>query len=226
MISARSNTLISTMFKLSMKDIPRTAKLMHDQFPLENTYSWARAVGLKQSNLEYWLREEYLQKPIHEEIGCYGIKVDDEIVGVIINEKFTMKKEEDKNEELIVDELLAYAYSSFDALIDAAKDIVQIELDRKREKGPIAYVSWIACDINNRNKGIADSLIEKSSMEMTKLGYKYSTAFCVSPTASRVFKRRGYEQWGAIQYNKFEHKSKYPFAILPDSLTIMVKELK
>jgi len=225
MISASSNTLVSTMLKLTIKDIPRTAKLIHDAFPLDSKHSWARAVGLKQSNLEYWLREEYLQKPIKEDIGCYGVKVNDEIVGVIINEKFTMKKE-DKQEEVVADELLAYALSSFDALIYSAKDVFQKELDRKRDQGPVAYVAWIATDEKNRNQGIADTLIEKSSNEMMKLGYKYSTAFCVSPLATKVFKRRGYQQWGSIEYNKFSHKNKIPFLILPDALTIMVKELK
>jgi len=226
MRSASSNTLISTMLRLSIKDIPKTAKLIDNAFPLDSTHSWARAVGLKQSNLEYWLREEYLQKPIKEDIGCYGVKVNDEIVGVIINEKFSMKKEEDKQEEVVADELLAYALSSFDALIDAAKDTFQKELDKKQDEGPVAYVAWIATDEKNRNQGIADTLIEKSSNEMMKLGYKYSTAFCVSPLAAKVFKRRGYQQWGAIEYNKFSYKNKHPFHILPDSLMIMVKELK
>ena len=35
-----------------------------------------------------------------------------------------------------------------------AKDVFQKELDKKRDKGPVAYVAWIATDENNRNKGI------------------------------------------------------------------------
>jgi hypothetical protein len=56
-------------------------------------------------------------------------------------------------------------------------------------------------------------------------GYKYSTAFCVSPTATRAFNKQGYVSIKDIKYSEFECNGSKPFSILPDYLSIMVKEL-
>lgn len=61
---------------------------------------------------------------------------------------------------------------------------------------------------------------------MINKGYKYSTAFCVSPTATKAFEKRGFVSWGEIVYKKFDHNGNKPFALLPDCLSIMAKELK
>lgn len=225
MMISSSSILLKSIVRLTKSDISRTATLIHNAFPLEGTHSWARAVGMKQSNLEYWLREEYLQKPISEDIGCYGISKGDELLGVIINERFPL--EEDKLDDIEEDEFLKDAYSSFDALLDAGKEIVRNKLKQKGlpDKN-IGYIAWIASQEQYRGQGIADELISKSCSEMINNNYKHCIAFCVSPTATRVFSKRDFIEWGDINYKNFQHKGKNPFAILPDSMTIMVKELK
>ena len=60
---------------------------------------------------------------------------------------------------------------------------------------------------------------------MKDKGYKYSTAFCVSPTATRAFNKQGYVSIKDIKYSEFECNGSKPFSILPDYLSIMVKEL-
>jgi len=226
---------LNRVIKLKRDDISRTAKLIHDAFPVESTHSWARAVGLQSSNLEYWLREMYLMKPIEiEDIGCFGITFKEDLIGVIISERFPILKvdkieiEEKEEEKVEVDPLLNYAYSSFDALIDAGKDVVRNELKKKNENEKtilVGYVSWIATNETHRGQGIADELIKIATNSMRDRGYKYSTAFCVSPTATRAFNRQGYNSWKDIKYSEFDVNGNKPFAILPDSLSIMVKKL-
>ena len=217
------------IMRLTRNEIARTATLIHNAFPLESPHSWARAVGLPKSNLEYWLRETYLAKPVEiEDIGCYGITNKEELAGVIINERFpVLKVDKEEEEETVDDPLLQYAYSSFDSLLDTGKDIVRTELKNKNENQNclVGYVAWIATNENYRGQGIADELIGIATSAMKDKGYKYSSAFCVSPTATRAFKRHGYESLRDIKYSEFNVNGKKPFSILPDYLSIMVKQL-
>ena len=63
--------LVSTLALLSLRlarltsnEVPAIASLLHNQFPLDGQYSWARAVGLKSSNLENITIKAYIIKSL------------------------------------------------------------------------------------------------------------------------------------------------------------------
>jgi GNAT superfamily N-acetyltransferase len=87
------------------------------------------------------------------------------------------------------------------------------------------YVAWLATDERYRGQGAAARLVEAATKTFLDKGCKMSVAYCVCPTAARVFKRHGYEVWGTIPYKSFVYKGQAPFAILPDEVTIAVKVL-
>ena len=73
--------------------------------------------------------------------------------------------------------------------------------------------------------GLAGELIRAGSDTMRKSGCRFGIAFTVSPRATFVFEKEGYERWGYIKYNEYELDGKKPFKVLPDEVSIMVCDL-
>ncbi len=236
--------LVSTLALLSLRlarltsnEVPAVASLLHNQFPLDGQYSWARAVGLKSSNLEYYLLGDYLPKIFQADdsyIGCYGVFNTDEknsLVGAIINENLNFNPENNDdingNSDPLIEGTPQYAYTAFDAILSSSK---QMFLERIRHSNiksdEVNYVGWIATTDLCKKKGIAGQLIQETTKQLRNKGYKYSVAFTVSPAATKVFRANGYEVWGEIEYKSFKMKQFYPFRSLPDSLSIMVQNLQ
>ena len=51
------------------------------------------------------------------------------------------------------------------------------------------------------------------------------TAYCVSPKATKVFLNQGFTIWGQIPYQSYIYKNRIPYQILPDEISIVVKDL-
>jgi GNAT superfamily N-acetyltransferase len=239
--------------RLTSNEAPAIASLLHNQFPLNGQYSWARAVGLKSSNLENYLLADYLPKIFQADsyIGCYGVFTDEKnsLVGAIINENLNFNPENNDdvngnldpliegtpqynddvngNSDPLIEGTPQYAYAAFDAILSSSK---QMFLERMRHSNikidGVNYVGWIATTDLYKKKGIAGQLIQETAKQLRNKGYKYSVAFTVSPAATKVFRANGYEVWGEIEYKSFKMKQFYPFRSLPDSLSIMVQNLQ
>jgi hypothetical protein len=46
-----------------------------------------------------------------------------------------------------------------------------------------------------------------------------------SPNARHVFEKQGFELWGQIPYKSYELNGKFPYSILPDEVSILVKKM-
>jgi GNAT superfamily N-acetyltransferase len=233
--------------KLSMEDVSETARVIDKAFPLSAPHSWGRALGFTSGMEDYM--HSYLPKPIGlKDLASLAARVGrdgkDEIVGVLILENMdspyatkpsktdTDSPTSDSPEDEVPEEFV-FAIQAIEAILDECKSIFKSEYKKRHEESPalyrtdsrFGYVAWIAVDDSMRGKDIAGSLIEKGMRNLRENGVSYAVAFCVSPTATRVFQRRGFEVWGSVRYADFEFGGKQPFAILPDECSVLVKKL-
>lgn len=219
--------------RLTPNEVPAIASLLHKQFPIDGPYSWARATGLKTSNLENYLLGEYLPKIFQADgsIGCYGYVDKGTLVGTIINENLDLKLDypgdNDMNEAALIEGTTEYAYSAFDSILSSSKEIFLERIKNSNVKSSeINYVGWIATSEEYKKKGIAAQLIQETTKHLLDKGYKYSVAFTISPSAANVFRANGYDLCGEIEYKSFKMKQCHPFRTLPDGISIMVQDLR
>jgi ribosomal protein S18 acetylase RimI-like enzyme len=255
-ISTPSSLSGVTIRELAGEDVQVTAKLISDAFPLTNTHSWGRALGLT-SNMEGYMTT-YLPTPLSRRLGGLGAYIADscspaeKLVGATILEDYEVfsptpaaatpsSTDEDTVTDTTTDQdtVISAAFSAIEGLINECKVVFQREFVRRRcaaipgesnsqslTSSKIGYVAWIATDETYRGNGIANALVDAGCKALESQGYEWSTAFCVSPTATRVFLRQGYELWGEVPYASFTMPDgTKPYSVLPDEVSVVVKRL-
>jgi hypothetical protein len=237
------------MRRLSTTDIPAVAKLMGEAFPRSGKYSWGGALGMT-SSVEVYMKDMYLEKPITSEPGCYGMFVEKEtgdekqnlLIGAVILEPFDEKKPDEASSGCSTSIVMKEPYDAIDGILNACNMLVHKEFQTRKpsdyeafleKKLLCGYIAWVATHEEYRNKyRIASQLISYSEEIMKEtMNYEYSIAYCVHPISTKVFLKNGYEDWNHINYNDFamkdsEDKIVFPFAKIPDEVTIVVKKLQ
>ena len=239
-ISTPSSLSGITIRELSGDDVPVTAKVISEAFPLTNTHSWGRALGLT-SNMEGYMTT-YLPKPLSKRLGGLGACIVDscspaeKLVGATILEDYEIFSPSPVADTTVDQDTVSAAFSAIEGLINECKVVFQREFERRctaihgesssLTSSKIGYVAWIATDESYRGKGVASALVDAGCKALVSQDYEWSTAFCVSPTATRVFLRQGYELWGEVPYASFTMPDgTTPYSILPDEVSVVVKRL-
>jgi predicted GNAT family acetyltransferase len=225
--------------KLQMSDVDDAYRFICDAFPLSHPYSWDRALGRSVTHLEQFV-EPLLQETIESNWGSFGAWTNDrELVGsILLQEVFSscdvhleVELGEDRGEESDLPQ------SDFPpechALIDKGYSIFKEEYSLRNKRNPIKYklnsqcvvVGGIVVKEVMRGKGICSDLLNTGLDSIRMNGSNYALAFCISPISTRAFEKEGFEVWGAINYREFEFKGRRPFEILPDGMSIVVKEI-
>lgn len=216
--------------KLSVEDVAETVDLLNNAFPWSSPYSWARAVGQPEGSLEGYLKD-YLPKPLsEEEVGSYGFTCNDGdksiLKGVIILETLHRGGTIENNiDDDFCGENLP-PYKAIEALMSKCNSIFYETLQLKKgfEAQKVCYVAWIGTQEKYRRQGVGTALIRYADEAIREGGYDCAVAFCANPTSTKLFHSQGYSFWGGITYSDFRFNSTKPFAIIPDEITVMVKE--
>ena len=123
------------------------------------------------------------------------------------------------------------AYGAIDGILNECTSLFYRELNNRGYTSydynlKYGYISWIATNDKDRGKGIAGNLINTCSLALKNTeNCSLITAYCVSPKATRVFQNQGFTIWGQIPYHSYKYKNRIPFHILPDEISIVVKDL-
>lgn len=227
---------LKSCFLLNEQYINETSLLIHNAFPLTSLHSWGRALDLKENNLQFYL-QDYLKTTINR---SYGLSLHnniydnntsiDALSGVIISEiqQINKMKHEELYHNYLIDATEYKPYDAIEGILMECNNIFYKELNKRNYvHSNYGYISWIATNEKDRNKGIASRLLETCT---ESLQYNdqclLSVAYCVSPKATKVFLLQNYSIWGQLSYHSYEYKGKKPFHILPDEISIVVKEFK
>jgi len=245
----QSNThAAAALRKLIASDVPATAKVISDAFPHSSPHSWGRALGLPEGRMEGYMAG-YLLDPI-EQGYCFGISEEKgnekeeggggRLLSIIITEEFDpWKKEKEKEKDAETEKggasehgdagvaAAAESYLAIDGILNDCKGLFLQELHKRGVPQTLSarcgYVAWMATSEEARGKGHAFSLVKRATEEMMSKK-NFAVAYCVSPCAARVFVKNGYSCWGKIPYASWRFNGKKPFAVLPDEISIMVKQ--
>jgi len=123
------------------------------------------------------------------------------------------------------------AYGAIDGILNECTSLFYRELNNRGYTSydnnlKYGYISWIATKEKDRGKGIAGNLINTCSLALKNTeNCSLIAAYCVSPKATRVFQNQGFTIWGQIPYHSYKYKNRIPFHILPDEISIVVKDL-
>lgn len=233
--------------RLSMDEVGPAAELFSRAFPLSGEHSWSRALGMDRTLDGYMASKltDSIESPTYGVLAA-RLKQDDEtkmnLVGCLILE-FTESPmvshdegndvdgdktegeatNEDKHQP---DEKTMNAYLAIGGIMGECRSIVNRELQERHGNDAagmkLGYVAWIAVDEACRGNGLASALIRDCNKVFLASGCNYAVAFTMSPTATLVFQKNGFERWGHITYADYELNGKRPFGILPDELSVMV----
>lgn len=242
----------SSSFKhgvLTADQAPAAAALISDAFPLSSPHSWARALSMD-SNMKPYLTN-YLEKQLllTESYGLEDPESKGRLVGCVILElhKWKPKGNEHLSSDIAVNDIqwerekggsdTGAEYTPYGAIEGILEECeVQLykaingtsRLDRLRKdflERQYGYVAWMATSEQYRKQGIASKLVEVGTKGLAANGCTLAVAYCVSPSATRVFQQQGYELVGRVVYADYEYMNRRPFSILPDEISIMVKVL-
>ena len=123
------------------------------------------------------------------------------------------------------------AYGAIDGILNECTSLFYRELNNRGYTSydnnlKYGYISWIATNDKDRGKGIAGNLINTCSLALKNTeNCSLIAAYCVSPKATRVFQNQGFTIWGQIPYHSYKYKNRIPFHILPDEISMVVKDL-
>lgn len=214
--------------KMRIKNVNVAYKLICDAFPLSHPYSWDRALGRSVTHLEQFV-ESLLQETIESDWGCFSAWRDRELVGTIILEEYFLTSDiyvgaSDEESDFppeclaLIDKCYSIFYEEFH--LRNRRNSKKYKLDSK-----CVVVGGIAVKEGMRGKGICSSLLNIGLNSIRMNGCDYAVAFCISPISTRAFEKEGFEAWGCISYKEFEYEGRYPFDILPDGTSVVVKEM-
>ena len=232
--------------KLKPEDIQEAANLFDKAFPLEATHSWGRALGLKAGIGGFMAG--YLPPHVNNaDLGCLAARDTQNkksMLGCLILEPFPSPSDDSKpkgeetegteEDEATIDANTLFAYQAIDGILIECKNIFRQQFRIKHNTinpelynldSKCGYVAWIAVDQSTSGMGLAGALVRQGSDIMRQSGCRFAIAFTVSPRATYVFEKEGYERWGYIKYQDYELDGKKPFHVLPDEVSIMVKDL-
>jgi len=233
--------------------IDQASSLIAGAFPFHSKHSWARALELPDNNLKPYLTN-YLKDNIHRSYAISmndnnndnnnnnnngsSSFVDSStstdislpiLSGVVIAEVQTIdstmgdiKKQQDDEEYT--------AYGAIEGILNECTIIFIRELSNRGYNSDsnlkYGYISWIATKDSDRKKGIASSLINTCSNALKHTeNCSLIAAYCVSPSATKVFLNQGFNIWGQVPYHSYKYKGRIPYQILPDEISIVVKDL-
>lgn len=123
------------------------------------------------------------------------------------------------------------AYGAIEGILNECSILFYRELNNRgyidSDKNlKFGYISWIATKDNDRGKGIAGNLINTCSYSLKNTeNCSLIAAYCVSPKAAKVFQNQGFTIWGQIPYHSYRYKNRIPYYLLPDEISIVVKDL-
>ena len=200
-------------------------------FPLSSPHSWGRALGMDGNNFAPYMTG-YLEKQLAEDSPpSFGLFEEGEgLLGAIICERKSWKKEKEQAEESPVQE---YSPSiAIEGLLSACDEKWHRAVGGNPRLAQLAslspyygYVAWMATAEQHRGKGISYKLVEHATAALAQQALGAAVAYTVSPAATRVFERCGYLKVDEVKYAEWEMCGRRPFSILPDEVSIMVKEL-
>jgi len=215
--------------RLGVDSATEAANVISDAFPLSSPHSWGRALGIDGNNMAPFMTG-YLQKQLAEDSPpSFGLVEEGEgLLGAIICERKSWKKE--KAEESPAQDYSPYL--AIEGLLSACDDKwyravgANPRLARLASLSPYyGYIAWMATAEQHRGKGIAYDLVEHATAALAQQALGVAVAYTVSPAASRVFERCGYLKVDEVVYAEWEMCGRRPFSVLPDEVSIMVKEL-
>lgn len=179
------------------------------------------------------------------DLGCLAVRDTQnkkKMIGCLILEPFPSPSDDSKPKgeegteevEATIDANTLFAYQAIDGILIECKNIFRQEFRSKHNTinaelynldSKCGYVAWIAVDQSANGIGLAGALVRQGSDIMRQSGCRFAIAFTVNPRATYVFEKEGYEKWGFIKYQDYELDGKIPFHVLPDEVSIMVKDL-
>ena len=161
--------------------------------------------------------------------------------GVVITEVQTISSMMDdiikkQQQQDNISESIEEEYNAYGAIEGILNECTRVFYQELKNRGYIGassdnnlkygYISWIATKVNHRGNGIAGNLINTCSHTLKNTdNCSLITAYCVSPKATKVFLNQGFTIWGQIPYQSYIYKNRIPYQILPDEISIVVKDL-
>eukprot|EP00596_Hydrurales_sp_CCMP1899_P002796 CAMPEP_0119047278 /NCGR_PEP_ID=MMETSP1177-20130426/52196_1 /TAXON_ID=2985 /ORGANISM="Ochromonas sp, Strain CCMP1899" /LENGTH=277 /DNA_ID=CAMNT_0007021653 /DNA_START=231 /DNA_END=1061 /DNA_ORIENTATION=+ len=225
---------------LSITDLDEVSVLIPKIFQTSR-HNWGPALGLPDIGFPDYMKT-YLSEPmLIEELGCFGVRFEgnSKLVGALILENgppLEVKKKEESNKDEgedgpEVSPVLLEAYQAITGLLAECEELFRSEYLRRHDQGDtgykmdskLAYVAYIAIDESCRGRGVAGTLVDTGLKKMIDNSYEFAVAYCVSPNARHVFEKQGFELWGQIPYKSYEQNGKFPYSVLPDEVSILVK---
>mmetsp|Transcript_347 Transcript_347/g.403 ORF Transcript_347/g.403 Transcript_347/m.403 type:complete len:256 (-) Transcript_347:221-988(-) len=234
-IQLKNNTGIE-IEKLRITDVDSAFRFICDTFPLSHPHSLDRALGRSVPHLELFLGP-LLKETIESDWGCFAAWTENrELVGTMMFQEVfctcdTVLEVESGGEDDSKPER-NFPPECY-ALIDKCYNIFNEGYHLRNQKDPEKYrlnskcvlIGGISVKEGMRGKGIASNLLNTGLDFIQLNGCNYILAFCISPISTRAFEKEGFEVWGSINYREFEFNGRYPFEILHDGMSIVVKEI-